>query len=236
MAFDYGADPVESAAPKNCSVGPHSARVRSIIHLGPIPQEYKGVSKGIAPVVAVIMELKGKKDFEDDGETPLDLDKDIALKKGTKAKLTEFMSAVDADKTAEGFDDIIGRPLTVMAVGSKELDDDNLPKYVNCGGFAGLAEEFQSLVPELNVKGVGHVRFEDLTKDAILELHPIRHIALTMMKSPAYPGSKAEEIIKEIRKENPDFAVQSSKDEGQKNANSEPAPPPDPNLNENEEF
>lgn len=224
MSFDYGAEAVKAVSMENPSVGPHPARIRSIIHLGIFAPTYRGELKKAAPYVAVIFELKGKKDIGEDGD-PLTLDKDIPIREGNKANCAKFRKAVEVSGELPGFNEFIGQQVQVDAVAGKEIEDDGKPKYVNCGDITAVAEDYREFTPELTVKGVGHVIFEELTKEAILELHPIRHIAMVMMKGVAYAGSKAEGIINEIRKENPDFAVQEKKDkEPDKDM---PAPPED---------
>ena len=216
MSFDYGADPVESLSSKQPEVGSHMARVRSIIHCGPVENFYLGDSKGISPNVVVICELEGSDDFEDDGVTRLVLDKDMPLKTGDKATVQKFLKAVDPKTVCGGFDDVIGLPVMIDAVGGKEKDDKGDPKWVNLSAFSSVAKDFISMVPELTEEGVGHVTFANLTKEAILELHPIRHVNKLLMKSVAYEGSNAQKIIDEIKEANPDFAVPAKKDDDKK--------------------
>lgn len=245
--FDYGAEPAEAGGAnfKNPEIGPHIGRLRSIIHCGMVAGSYQGKPKPPAPTVISIFELNGEEDFEEDGVTPLTISKDFTLKKGDKAYMTKFIAALDPKGKAKGFDDLIGAPATIDIVGSKELNEDKTPKYANFGGVAAIPAALAKMVPALSDLGVGHVRFKDITKEALLELHPIRHVALILMKSQDYPGSHVEKLVAEIRKDNPDFAKQKAKDgtvakDGEAAHEDESMPEgqeaPNPALDTNEEF
>lgn len=237
--FDYGTEAVVEAGAtfKNPEVGEHTAVLRSIIHCGLFREEFKGELKKPAPEVVAIFELKDEEDFEEDGITPLTLHKSFPLKKGDRAFMTKFLKALDPKGQATGFNDLIGKPCQITAKGSKTLNDDGTPKYVNFGGIAGLPAKFAKMVEPLTVKGVGHVPFKDLTEEAILELHPIIDVALTLMKGEEYKGSKAEAIVNAIRKENPEFAVYQAegKTEGETERETE-VKEVKTNLKEEEEF
>ncbi len=244
--FDYGTeeeikDPGDEF--KQPSVGDHCARLRSLIHVGMFRESFNGEKKKPFPEVIAIWELKEDDDFEDDGVTPLTISKSFPLKKGDRAFLTKFLSILDPKDTAKGFDDVIGEPCTITCSGSKEKKEDGTPKYVNFGGMAGLPAKFRESVDPLKVKGVGHCRFPDITKEAILELSPIREVNMILMQSENFKGSRAEEIINEIRKGNPDFAARKKKDEDSKTSTDEKKPKTeeesvekDPKLSDEEEF
>lgn len=206
--FDYGTEDVVEAGGtyKQPEIGDHSARLRSIIHLGMFRETFNGKLKSPAPQAVAIFELKDEEDFEEDGETPLTLHKAFPLKKGDRTFTSKLLAALDPKGVAKGFDDLIGMACTVKAAPSKAVDETGKPKYVNFGGLAGMPAKFAKLTDELKPGGAGHVRFEDLTKEAILELNPILEVANILMKGENYKGSKAEKIIEEIRKDNPDFA------------------------------
>lgn len=239
--FDYGADPVSGGAGfKNPELGVHEARLRSIIHVGMFEDEFNGKKKSPAPFVVCIFELKGEEDFAEDGETPLDIAKDVALKKGDKSTLTKLMKALDPKGKCKGFDDFIGLPCNVEVKAGKKLNDDGQPMFVNAGDITEMPARLAKITPELQVPGAGHVRFEALTKEAIMELHPVIHVANILEKSLNYPGSKAAEIIAEIRKENPEFGKPAKKDAA---GEPQPTPPvtayeaePPPDLDDKEEF
>lgn len=237
--FDFGTEEkvTEAGGFKQPEVGPHTARLRSLIHLGLFCEEFKGTKKKPAAEVVAVFELKEDTDFEDDGVTPLTISKPFPLKLGDKAFNTKFMKALDPDETAQGFDDMIGAVCTIDIKPGKETNDDGSPKYVNFGGISGIPKKFAAMVPPLaEGYGVGHVRFEDLTIEAIKELNPVLEVAGILMKGEKYKGSKAEALIAEIRKENPDFAKTKAKTEGPKG--DDPPTPEDQecNLQEDEEF
>lgn len=207
--FDFGTEEQIASASgfKNPEVGPHMARLRSIIHCGLFCETFKGKKKKPAPEVVAVFELKEETDFEDDGSTPLTASKAFPIKLGDKTFFSKMMKVLDPDGTAGGFDDLIGAPCMVEIKGSKELNEDGSPKYVNFDSIAGMPKKFAAMVPELNGGyGVGHVRFEDLTLAAIHELNPALEVANILMKGEKFAGSKAATLIAEIRKDNPDFA------------------------------
>ena len=227
---------------KNPTEGDHSARLRSLIHVGMYRETFKGEKKKPFPQVIAIFELKEDDDFEEDGETPLTISKSFPLKKGDKAFMTKFLAALDPQKKAKGFDDVIGAACTVTCKGGKEKNEDGSPKYINFGGLAGLPAKFASMLEPLSVEGVGHVPFDQITKAAILELNPIKDVNMVLMESENYKGSAAEKIINEIRKDNPEFATRKKKDEdGEKSSSGgeksqEKAAEVDPDLDDQEEF
>lgn len=224
---------------KNPTEGEHSARLRSLIHVGMYRETYKNEKKKPFPQVIAIFELKEDDDFEEDGVTPLTLSKSFPLKKGDKSFMTKFLAALDPQKKAKGFDDVIGAACTVTCKGGKDKNEDGSPKYINFGGLAGLPAKFAAMLEPLTLKGVGHVPFDQITKDAIMELNPIKDINMVLMESENYKGSIAEQIINEIRKDNPEFAVRKKKDDEDKSSDSESqekAEEKDPNLNDEEEF
>lgn len=242
--FDYGTEEDVKAGGgnfKNPKVGTHNAVLRSIIHLGLFRETYQGDVKAPAPQVCAIFELKGKEDFEEDGETPLTISKQFPLKKGDKAFMTKFLKALDPSGKAKGFGDVIAAPCQVEVKAGKEKNEDGTPKYVNFGEISGIPEDTLDLLQEagkldLKVEGVGHVSFPDLTKEAILELHPIRDVANCLMKGEKFANSKAEEIIAEIRKDNADFAKPKAKSDEGKEKGSEKKEAPKSDLDDEEEF
>jgi hypothetical protein len=243
--FDYGTDE-EIKEPggdfKNPSVGDHAARLRSLIHCGMFRETFNKQKKKPFPEVIAIFELKEDDDFEDDGETPLTMHKAFPLKKGDRAFMTKFIASLDPKSEANGFDDLIGKACTVNCKAGKEKDDEGNPKYVNFGGISGISPKLEKITDPLVVEGVGHCRFEDLTIEAIMELNPIKDVNMVLMNGENYSGSKAEELIKEIRKENPDFAVRKAKDEdsnddeGKDTAAKDKPKEKESNLDDEEEF
>lgn len=243
MSFDYGAEPVSGGKSfKNPTTGKHMALLRSIIHLGQYAEEFKGKVKAIAPQVVAIFELKEDDDFEEDGSTPLTIAKQFPLRKGDKAFLTKFEN-VFLREGDTGLHDFIGRPCELDLTGSKELGEDKLPKYINVGAVTALHPKLAKTVGELSVKGVGHCKFKDLTKEAIEELHPIRDVADVLLseRNESYRGSKVEAIIAAIRKENPEFAVRKAGDAKPQSQEEQPDSPDTPEnppaaLSADEEF
>lgn len=243
MSFDYGAEPTGGGGGfKNPTTGKHAARLRSIIHLGQFQEEFKGKLKSAAPQVVAIFELKEDEDFEEDGSTPLTIAKQFPLRKGDKAFLTSFDKVFQQDGDTS-FGDYIGRCCELDLTGSKELNDDKLPKYINIGAVTTLHPKLAKTLDELSVPGVGHCTFKELTRAAIEELHPIRDVAncLLSKNNHSYTGSKAEAIIAAIRKEDPEFAIRKDKDEktnssDEDEAPSKPAGPPPEELSADEEF
>jgi len=233
--FDYGSEEVvdPGAEFKNPEIGDHTAVLRSLIHCGLFRESYRGKVKKPAPEVVAIFELKDEEDMEDDGVTPLELHKSFPLKKGDRSFMTKFIKVFDPKGKATGFDDFIGKPCQITAKGSKALNEDGTPKYVNFGGISGLPPKFAKMIEPLTVKGVGHVPFQELTKEAILELNPVLEVANILMKGERYKGSKAEKIIENIRVENPEFAKVEEKEESKPEGAKEEV---ETDLKEEEEF
>ena len=234
--FDYGGETPLSAGGmfKQPEVGQATGRVRSIIHIGRFSKIWKGTAAPAAPYVAVIFELHDQ--WEDEEETiPLTTSIAFPLKKGDKANMVKFLNAVDPDDKAAGFGDCIGLPASLNMVGSKDKDDDGNPKFVNCKEVTAVPKSILKHLPELQVKGVGHVAFVDMTKEAVLELNPHLHVAAIMEKAENYKGSQAEKVVAEIRKEDPDFAKASTSTREDAGKDDRPEPPP-PDMDESEEY
>lgn len=251
QGFDYGAEPVSGGGKnfKNPEVGLHAARLKSVIHLGLFSETFGKELKPPAPYVCAVWELKEDTDIDEDGN-PLTYSKVFPLREGDKSFLTKFLKAHDPKELAAGFSDMIGAPVQLDLKAGKEQNEDGTPKYVNLGadGVTELHAKLIPITPSLVNEGVGHVKFVDLTKEAILELHPIRDVAGILLSENhhSYVGSKAEAIIAEIRKENKDFAIRKASDDkpaakGKPAANSAPEanePPSTPPvaLDADEEF
>jgi hypothetical protein len=235
MGFNYGTEEVAEGggAFKNPEIGDHSAVLRSIIHCGMFRETYLGEKKKPAPQVVAIFELKDEEDFEDDAVTPLTIHKSFPLKKGDKAFMTKFIAALDPKGEAGGFDDLIGKPCQVNCKGSKQKNEDGTPKYVNFGGISSLLPKFAKMIGPLTLEGSGHLPFDLITKEAVLELNPILDVAMILIEGDRYAGSKAEEIVNAIRKENPEFAIMKKKTEV---GSTEAQPEKEANLKEDEEF
>ena len=240
--FDYGTTE-EIKEPggdfKQPTEGDHSARLRSLIHVGMYRETFNKEKKKPFPQVIAIFELKEDDDFEEDGVTPLTISKSFPLKKGDRAFCTKFLAALDPGKKAKGFDDVIGAACTITCKGGKEKNEDGSPKYINFGGMSGLPAKFAAMLEPLAVKGVGHVPFDQITKAAIMELNPVRDVNMVLMESENYSGSEAEKIINAIRKDNPDFATRKKKDEDSDKDGDKSDEKPvekDHNLDDQEEF
>lgn len=248
QGFDYGDEVVSAGGSfKNPQVGSTVGVLKSVIHLGMFKETFNGKTKTAAPQIVLIFETKGKANRTEDGSEPLTISKQIPLRGGDKATLTKVMKAIDPDKKASGFDDLIGAACTLTLVGSEEKDDKGNPKYVNISAFSELTRDEELIEVyeakgylSLEVEGVGHVRFADLTDAALSELNPILDVANCLIKGENYGGSVAEQLVNARRKEDPDYAKPKSKDGDSKpeSKTDEPAVPktPPPDLDENEEF
>lgn len=243
--FDFGAD-VPSAGNnfKNASVGNHAARLRSIIHLGMVADTFEGKPKPPAPFVVAIFEAKEDEDLNEDG-TPIRVTKEFALRKGDRAFLTKFMKAAltpeeftqyEAGVLKGGFDDFIGRGFSIDMKGSKEKNDDGTPKYTNVDGIGALNKKLLAITPELSIKGVGHVPFAKLTKEAVLEIPPYL-VRKYLMQSTGYEGSPAQRAVQEILKSDPKaFSAKDSDPKDDAPAKSAPAEVAPPAVDANQEF
>lgn len=244
--FDYGAEPIAAAGFKNPEVGNQSARLRSLIHLGTYSDIFreggKTEVKKPAPHVVMILELTGEDNMTEDGEQQLTIDKDFPLKTGDKATATKVRKAFDSKGVASGFDDFIGGCCMVDVKPGKDKNDDGTPKFVNAGDVTSMPPQFAKMTPELQLAGVGHVTFSNLTKEAILELHPILHVKKILMNSVNYPGSNAEVLVNEMLAENPTWLDTKSKgeqsEEGENIAQDAPLPEEQqaPDMDSNAEY
>lgn len=233
--FDFGGEtPISSGGMfKQPEVGQATGCVRSIIHIGRFSKIWKGKASPAAPYVAVVFELHDQ--WEDEEETiPLTTSIAFPLKKGDKAHMVKFLNAVDPDEKAASFKECIGLPASLNMVGSKDKDDDGNPKFVNCKEITAVPKSVLKHLPKLSVEGVGHVEFDALTKEAVLELNPHLHVAAIMEKAENYKGSVAEKVVAAIRKEDPDFGKASAKPEDS-GSDERPEPPP-PDMDEEQEY
>ena len=249
MSFDYGEELVSAGSKfKQAAVGKHAARLRSIVHMGMVVDVFDGKPKPPAPFVYAIFELKEESDKNEDG-TPIDMGKDFPLRSGDKAFLTKFMRAMltdeerkayDAGTLTGGLDMLIGRVCELDIAGSKDKNEDGSPKYVHIAGISSLHPKLAAITDELEVKGVGHVKFQQLTKAAVEEIPPYL-VSAKMMTGITYVGSPAESAVAEILKDKPDAFTKKGKDgkpESQAPANAAQEAPDAkaPELDADEEY
>lgn len=222
--FDFGAELTSGggAVFKNPEVGDHEAIITAIVHVGSFEDHFKKGGKvdikKPCNYVLVRATLMGDQDFNEDGSR-MEQWNAIALKQGDKASLTAFMDAVDPKEQLSGFDEVIGKPLMVKMVGSKETNDDGTPKYVNWAGkgFAGvparLAAMIEADVKENPVDVIGHVKFDQLTFDVLdaIPAHIVRQYFLnegaTGSKNLSVPGSHVATIIAKARKDDAEWKL-----------------------------
>lgn len=231
--FDAGAE-VQKAGGKNfaqAKKGSHTAMLSGIIHLGQFQDIYKGEKKPLANFVAAVFTLLGKSDVNEDG-TRIQTVKVFPLKAGDKATMTKVLDAVDPEEASSGWDDVIGNVASVNMKGNGKTDDDGV-EYTNFGGISAPVEEVVEMamakIEKEGLETIGHIRFDEMTKEAIRALPPF--IIRTYLlgegngESLSYSGSKAEEIINAIREEEPDFAKSHSDKEDQEEEEQEPQKP-----------
>lgn len=248
--FDFGEDPIATGSSfKNPEVGNHTARLRSLIHVGMFADEFKNQKTGKseikkpAPFVYALFELKEDTDVNDDGE-PLVIGKSFPLKKGEKAFLTTFMRAMltpaefaqyEAGTLKGGFGDLIGRCVSLDLVGSKAKNDDGTPQYVNIKGITQINQKLAAITPDLSVQGGGFVKFNEHTEATVKEL-PAFIVRDVMKASTNYPGSAAEQAVLGIEAADPEAFVRKAKDGEQEDKASVPDQAPPPDLDADQEF
>lgn len=234
--YDYGTTDGQEAGSdfKNPEPGDHSARLRDIIHCGVFRETFKGKMKKPCAEVIAIFELMDDEDFEDDGVTRLTMHKPFPVKVGDKTFMTKFRKALAPKGDDKGFDDLIGAPCTVSCIGGKDKNEDGTPKYVNFGGVSGVPAKFATMIEELSDQGVGHVPFDQLNEKAIRILNPFLEVQNILMAGDNYAGSKAEEVIAEIRKEDAEFAKFDKKKEDKQDSKAKPEVKT--NLSDDEEY
>ena len=156
--------------------------------------------------------------------------------------MTKLLKAVDRKGEFKKMGDLLTQPLMLDVKAGKEKGEDGKPTYVNCGDALRMLPKIAKHVPPLLDEGVGHVLFKDLTKEAILELHPSLEVQKYLMTAvdkngnDIYKGSPAEAAIAEIRKEDPEFATGFNAEKPAEEAPSQPADPNPEKLDEDEEF
>ncbi len=205
--FDYGTkEEVATGGGVNeklIPVGDYAARLTAVIHMGVCPKE-KFDKSGVdfTPQAVAVFELvdtdEEKDILEDDGVTHQHLLKDFSLKSSDgKSDMDKIIAF--GDSNAEGFDDLIGNVYTVKVVHSKCGKFANLAGFSK-GGLSSYPKKFWASEAEAQ-KTLGHVRFEDITKEAVESLHSWNHVADALVKGKNYIGSKAEEVVKAIQAE-----------------------------------
>lgn len=250
MSFDFGTEVASSGKGiKQASEGPHEGRVIGIVHLGMIEDEYEGKKKPAAPFVCILAEIIDDEEDPQRNEdgSPIVVHKTIALKKGNKAALHKFMTAVlsaedlaayKAGTLEGGMDDLIGNPIGLqMESNGKENKDGE--SFVNLKAFNAMTPKAKRTLREAESDLIGHVRLEQITPDVLRELPPFV-IWSQMEQAINFPGSAAELALAEIRKDNPDFGTKRTGDDDEKKADgvekpaTTQAPPPD--LDETQDF
>ena len=248
MSFNFGADPVVAGGSlKQAGEGQHEARLLGLVHLGMFADTFGGKKKDPAPFVCALFELKSDEEQggkNEDG-TPIIVHKSFPLKKGDKAFLTKFMKVfltVEEFKQYEagvlegGFDDFIGRACMIDMEGSKAKNDDGTPKYTNVASITKMPAKLEKLCEDLEGEPVGHVTFDKIDAAALKAIPPFE-IYGKLEQSINFPGSEAESVLAEIRKEDKDFGTKKEGDDkGGKSDDKAPPEKPREDLNEEEEF
>ena len=165
----------------------------------------------------------GESDFNEDGSR-MEAWRAVGLKSGDKAELTVLMNALDPQEKLSGFDDCIGVPFIATMKGSDEKGEDGLPLYVNWAskGFAGspgrLAALVSASVKEEGIETIGHVKFNDITKEVLdaIPAHLVRQYFMSEHKHGAknlsVPGSHVDAIIAAAREADPKWKAPADKD------------------------
>ncbi|UNA05455.1 hypothetical protein [Klebsiella phage vB_KvaP_F5M1D] len=227
--FDFGADVATGGGKvfKNPEVGPHDAILGAVIHVGSYQDVFvKGSAREEKkPVNYVLLQaiLMGDEDFNEDGSR-MEAWRAVGLKSGDKAELTVLMNALDPQEKLSGFDECIGVPFIATMKGSDDKGEDGLPLYVNWAskGFSGcpgkLAKLVSASVEEEGIKTIGHVKFNDITKEVLdaIPAHLVRQYFMSEHKHGAknlsVPGSHVETIIAAAREADPKWKAPADKD------------------------
>lgn len=247
MSFNFGEEVVSSTGSiAQAEVGAHQARLKGILHLGIYEDSFQGKKKAPAPFVCALFELKSGEEgggVNEDG-SPIVMHKTFALRKGDRAFLTNFMQVMltadeykkyKANVLEGGFEDLIGRVVTIDAVGSSTTNEDGTPRYVNVGGISKVPAAFAKHVAELEGEPLGHVTLSDYTEEAMRAL-PVFEIYDRMEQAVNFAGSQADRVLRTIRKEEPEFAMPRTESKAsQEEPVRKPLAPP-VELNEDEDF
>ena len=245
MSFNYGEAPVGGGSSiKQAEVGQHEARLLGIVHLGMYEDTYGGKKKAAAPFVCALFELKSGEDgggVNEDG-TPIVVHKSFPLKKGDRAFLTKFMKALltteeykqyEAGVLEGGFEDLISRPVLIDMKGSKEKNDDGSPKYTNVAEISKMPPKLAKLTEDIEGEVIGHVTHHEMNANALRAIPPFE-IYTKVEHSINFPGSKVEEVLSEIREQDPEFGTRKQKDDDK--GEKAPTEKPRQDLNEDEDF
>jgi hypothetical protein len=210
MSFNYGLeDGVEVVVgtggvnEKLIPAGDYAARLVAIIHLGVCPKKkFKSKEVDMVPCAVAVFELvdndENKDIYEDDGTTQQHILKDFVIKEGGgKSDMDKIIAFGDSE--ANGFDDLIDNVYTIKVVHSKCGKYCNLASFTE-GGLSSYPKKFWKNENASQIK-LGQVKYSELTKEAVELLHSWNHVADLLIKGANYAGSKAEEVIKEIRSE-----------------------------------
>lgn len=193
-------------------VGDHAARLAGIIHLGVCPKKKFGTQEYInVPIAVAVFELQEESDLADDGETKLIALKDFIIKDGGgKSDMDKIIAF--GKKDAGGFTELIDSVYTINITHSTCGKYANIKQF-NEGGIGSYPEKFWDMTGKTQ-HPIGHIKYTELTKEAVEALHSWNHIADLLVKGQSYSGSKAEEIITAIRSEEgrEDFGKKIEKD------------------------
>lgn len=206
--FDYGGEVASNTGFKQPPVGLRKARLCGLLRLGTFCETYRKGNvvevKAPAPEAIAIFHLLGKADLAED--EPVYFTKQFPLKKGEKSFLHgDFIPAMGGMQKHSGFPSMIGSLHTIELKGGKELNDEGGPKYVNFGGIAAIDEDTLEMLegqPQLAAleNYVGFQKEDELTKEALLMLHPTREFAGIVMQTEEYKAGThpSQELITSI--------------------------------------
>lgn len=178
-------------------------RIRSVVSVGQCVFEFNGkkdtkATSGIALVLECwpFKEKKGKLKITSD-QPAIVYGTFKALRGNKDSNWSKMLDELKA-KTPADLQNSVG----VGTVFSSDKGYMYLRKYIQ---KTGLAEK--QACPKLTQKGFTVPNLNAMSKGALMDLNPIFQVSDYVLKAVNYPGSVAEEVVKKIRKDKPNFAV-----------------------------
>ncbi|ARB11240.1 hypothetical protein [Marinomonas phage CPP1m] len=208
--FDYGGEVAETASNfKNPEEGTRPARLYGLIRVGNFVAEFKGEKKDPAPYAIAILQLLGKADKDDEGNS-LFITKEFPLKKGEKSFLhSKFIPAMGGFSRHSGFASMKNQLTTVTIKGGKEFNEDGTPKFVNVSALSPIATDMLEDMEELpkyapDEGAIGFVTEGQLTKGILEKLNPKLDVANLILQTEEYKAGvhPSQEVLKELYESN----------------------------------
>lgn len=207
----------ESSASFNNKVlptGDYFSRIRGIAHMGMVHFSFQGAvnakadaALGLVYETWEIVLNEDTEEYEVVSEEPVITYGVIKMNGSPKSGWTKTKNALKISSPPE----LVGKPVNLPIYTSRK-DGKDMYMYPKADKMIALGLAERKAVPALVGAEFAIPSLDKMTKEVLLELNMFTQVKDYVLEATNYDGSKAEELVEEIRLENPDFAIAKAKE------------------------